>query len=205
MDLSGIWQAEFGSSFAIYRRYLYESAAAPLTPKAEEALAAVEESQNPAAACRLDLAPWVMATPGDVYELELHESQIILRDPELGLERVVNMSHRTHEATEQRTDQGDSVGWWEDDVLVVDTTHFADHRWGNGRGIPSGAQRHLVERFRLSEDRTSLTYDFVLEDPEFLSQAIDGSVRWQYAPSLLTRTPQPPCDPEVARRYLTED
>src|SRR5215510_12694137 len=50
---------------------------------------------------------------------------------------------------------GDSVGHWEGDVLVVDTTNFTDKTQFEG----SGEHLHVVERFsRLSDG--SLLYQF---------------------------------------------
>jgi hypothetical protein len=143
-----------------------------------------------------------MGVPTAVYEIELDENEVVLRSPEVGFERFVDMTSREHPSDRERTEQGHSVGWWETDTLVVDTARFADNIWGNGQGIPSGAQRHLVERFQLSGDGMSLTYGFVLDDAEYLTEAISGTVTWQYAPGL--QAAALPCDPEVARRYLTE-
>ncbi len=96
--------------------------------------------------------------------------------------------------------QGHSIGWWEGDVLVVDTTHFSDHRNGNARGIPSGSQKHLVERFELNPDRTSLTYRFELEDPEYLAAPVTGELVSTYRPDI-EFTPVP-CDVENAHRFV---
>jgi len=55
---------------------------------------------------------------------------------------------------------GYSVGRWDGDTLVVDTTNF------NGRaGVRgSGEQLHLVERFTRVDD-TTLLYEFTVDDP----------------------------------------
>ena len=59
------------------------------------------------------------------------------------------------------TFSGYSVGHWEGDTLVVDTTNFV--REGLFRF--SSAKMHLVERFKLDDDQT-LRYDFTITDPE---------------------------------------
>ena len=81
----------------------------------------------------------------------------------------------------ERTNQGHSIGSWEGEVLVVDTTLFADSRTGNLNGIPAGAQKHVVETYELSEDRTQLTIEFIVEDPEYMVEPMTGSVVWDYA------------------------
>jgi hypothetical protein len=97
---------------------------------------------------------------------------------------------------------GHSIGWWEDDVLVIDTAHFAEHRIGNAPGLPSGRQRHLIERFELTADRSGLTYASRVEDPEYLVEPMIGTLDLIYRPDLPFVSG--PCDPEIARRYLEE-
>ena len=90
-------------------------------------------------------------------------------------------------------------------MLVVDTTLFADHRVGNSfgsafaTGLPSGPRKHVVERYRLSEDRTRILIDFVVEDPEYLAAPITASAEWDYAPQ--QRLQRFGCTPEQARRF----
>ena len=80
---------------------------------------------------------------------------------------------------------------------MVDTTLFADFLNGNLRGITSGAQKHVVERYMLTEDHTQLTVDISWEDPEYLQQSATASVIWDHAPD---KTMMPfACDPQNAR------
>ena len=201
-SLSGTWQADVQSAVAVTRSYFDVSRVAQLTEAAREASVNAEESQNPLSSCRPVPAPWVMSVPTAAYEIDIAENEVVLRGSEVGFERVVDLTTRTHAPAVALTDQGHSVGWWETDVLVVDTRYFSENIWGNGRGVPSGAQRHLVERFELNDDGTSLSYSYDLEDPEYLIGRLSGSITWQHVPTL--QTTALPCDPEVARRYLTE-
>ena len=63
-------------------------------------------------------------------------------------------------------------------------------------------REHVVERFELSADRTTLTYRFRLEDPEYLAAAFEGSAVWDHRPDLPYTAEA--CDLENARRYLEE-
>jgi hypothetical protein len=96
--------------------------------------------------------------------------------------------------------QGHSIGWWDGDALVVDTTHFASSSVGHGRGLPSGPLKHVMERFALNEDRTALMYMFWVADPEYRSEPVTASVAFSHRPDLPWS--DEPCDPEVARRPL---
>jgi hypothetical protein len=73
---------------------------------------------------------------------------------------------------------GDSIGRWEGETLVVDTTNFVD---GNGYYGDAGGNfgwdrnLHLVERFRLL-DRETLLYEFDVDDPTAFSQPWAGEL-----------------------------
>jgi hypothetical protein len=55
---------------------------------------------------------------------------------------------------------GDSIGWWEGDTLVVETTHFPQSQQYAG----SWKDLKVTEKFkRVAEDR--LHYAFTIEDP----------------------------------------
>jgi len=74
--------------------------------------------------------------------------------------RVIPTDGRPHISQNIRQYQGDSVGHWEGNTLVVDTTNFTGLT--NFRG--SGEKLHLVERFTRSAGDTIL-YTITVEDP----------------------------------------
>jgi hypothetical protein len=70
-----------------------------------------------------------------------------------------------------------------------------------GVGLPSGSDKHLVERLELNAERTHLTYSFELEDPEYLDKPIKvGGMQWVYRPDL--EFEELPCDLDNARRFV---
>ncbi len=153
-----------------------------LTEKGEAGLAAYRDANFPAANCIPYAAPHLMALAPYRFEIDIQEDQVVIAAEFFNVVRTVYTDGRTHPENGERVNQGHSVGRWEGDVLVVDTTLFADDPSGNLRGIPSGAQKHVVERFRLSEDGTQLIIDFVAEDPEYLLEPTTGTSVWDYAP-----------------------
>ncbi len=68
---------------------------------------------------------------------------------------------------------GDSIGWWEEDTLVVETTNFTD------RPALSLATRDLkvVERFRRI-DADTLLYSFEVSDPNVWTEPWGGEYPW---------------------------
>lgn len=87
---------------------------------------------------------------------------VILFEGILGY-RQIFMDGRGHPEDADPTWLGHSIGWWEDDVLVVDTTGFNDRGW-TGLTHPRSEDFHVVERYR----RTSfgdMELEISLEDP----------------------------------------
>ena len=68
---------------------------------------------------------------------------------------------------------GDSVGRWEGDTLVVDTTNFTDKTQFQG----ASDKLHVVERFTRIDQKTIL-YRFTIEDPETWDRPWTGEYPW---------------------------
>ena len=77
---------------------------------------------------------------------------------------------RGHPAKREPTWLGDSVGRWEGDTLVVDTTGFNDRTWLNEEGAQHSDALHLVERIRLLQRGQYLEYKMTAEDPKTLAK-----------------------------------
>lgn len=61
---------------------------------------------------------------------------------------------------------GESIGHWENDTLVVDTTGFVnDHHWVDN-GIPASDALHVVERMRLLNKGATLEIQYAMTDPK---------------------------------------
>ena len=85
--------------------------------------------------------------------------------------RVVDMTRQAHLPNSIRLLTGDSIGRWDGDTLVVDTTNF--QKEGGFRG--ASANMHLVERFSRA-DATTLRYDFTVDDPATWTSAWTASI-----------------------------
>ncbi len=87
--------------------------------------------------------------------------------------RVVRIGGK-HVPPNIRSWMGDSIGWWEGDTLVVDTTNFTGKTQFNG----SNDQLHVVERIRRT-DANTLLYRFTIEDPSTWDRAWTGEYPWK--------------------------
>ena len=171
-----------------------------LTPAGAAGIDAFDsDTMTPGADCVPNSAPLLMIDP-DVKRIVQRENLIVIEGASGAAERRIHLNMDNHEQVPASV-QGYSIGRWEGDTLVVDTRRFSDHRIGNGYlGIPSGPQKHLVERLTISADGRSLLYRFELEDPQFLAEPVTGEVTWAYRPDLVF-SPLP-CSPDNARRFL---
>ncbi len=97
----------------------------------------------------------------------VHDARIIRLDSE-------------HAPQELRRWLGDSIGHWEGDTLVVDTTNFRDLTGLNG----GDENLYLVEHFSLM-DNGNLLYDFTVTDPTAWTVPWSGSYAWKRSDQLL--------------------
>ena len=86
--------------------------------------------------------------------------------------RIVRLNSE-HAPDDMRFLMGDSIGWWDGDTLVVDTTNFTRES-----GLFGATEHlHVVERFRRLDAQT-LLYSFTVDDPTVWTMAWRGEYAW---------------------------
>jgi len=78
--------------------------------------------------------------------------------------RIVPLDGRPHLPENMRLWQGDSVGHWEGDTLVIDTTNLNGKTWLNEGGEVVSYAEHVVERFTPAS-ATTFNYEATVTDP----------------------------------------
>jgi hypothetical protein len=86
--------------------------------------------------------------------------------------RIIPLN-RPHAPANVRKWMGDSVGHYEGDTLVVDTTNFTSKTRFRG----SSEHLHVVERFR-RVDQNTILYSFTVDDPQTWAQSWSGEYPW---------------------------
>ena len=190
--ISGVWLPRWDSFFAL------SNTPWPLTEQGRQFRDAPESAQNPLYKCVPFATPRIMVTPVRT-EIEVLSDRVLIRVDWLDVERAVYTDGREHPTDGRRTIQGHSIGYWEDDTLVMDTTLFNQDSMGE-TGLPSGPRRHIEERLSLGGDGESLSYEFVLEDLEYLLEPVSGRGVWDFRPELEASSVD--CDLGAARRDL---
>jgi hypothetical protein len=82
--------------------------------------------------------------------------------------RIIPLDNRPHQITNPNVHlfQGESVGHWEGDTLVVDTTNQNDKTWFDTSGHYKPQDVHVVERFTMTDSNT-IEYEATVTSAEF--------------------------------------
>lgn len=74
---------------------------------------------------------------------------------------------------------GESIGHWDGDALVVDTVGFVnDHHWLES-GIPLSDQTHMVERMTMLDGGKTLQIEYTISDPKDWEGEWKWTKRWK--------------------------
>jgi hypothetical protein len=205
--LEGVWRVDSTN----LERYAggsegYFNAKLQLTEKARAARSNYDEEsdQNPVSRCIGVPEPYitVLAT---IFPIEIsfdeEESTVSIRSGAFDYHQTVYLDGRAHPEDGDRTFSGHAIGWWEDDTLVVDTRLFTDHIDAYQIGVPSGDEKHVIERYRLIEGGTRIEVEFMLEDPEFIVGSLTDTREMIFSPQ--SEIAPFDCDPESAQQYLS--
>ena len=173
----------------------------PVTEQGREAMQNVDPAATPQKDCIPIAAPGLMFYPV-ANTITVEEDRVLMDVDWMETERVIHLDGRAHPPASETFLHGHSVGHWEGDTLVVDTANYSAHPMGLSTSLPGSTQKHLVERFEVSEDGRELIYSGIMEDPEYLREPVEWNGRWLYRPRMQHSNEQ--CDVEVARRFLDD-
>lgn len=176
----------------------------PLTDAGRAALAAVGERRETTWSDCIAPGPPSSIVQAVVTVIEVRGGVVTIDTDLLGVEarRVVRLGVE-HPDTLEPNWLGHSIGRWESATLVVDTIGFNAQKEGFGYGLPSSAEKHIVERFSLSDDGRRLVYQVTAEDPLYLAAPVVFIAELDHRPEL--QPTDSTCDLEAAQRYLSEE
>ena len=173
-DITGVWQfrgedewrANYGS---------FEFKPKPrLTPKAQAYLDAYIEASNlgerfgdPTALCYPPGMPRYMTRYGSLMMLQ-YPTAIYMVSRLNNDYRVIYLDGRERLPDGQldRNWHGESLGYWDGDTLVVETTGFIGENHLIQAGVLAGEQLKIVERYQMINDGNTLVIEFTFTDPE---------------------------------------
>src|SRR5436190_294047 len=147
-----------------------------LTPEAQKHFDAAAQATKDGKLYRNDIGlcwpagvPIMMTRVWPVSMIQLPTSIFMISELMNSL-RVVYTDGRQHTDPDiaVRSFNGESIGRWEGDTLVIDTTNFVDeHHWIQDRtGIPASDALHIVERIKMVNAGKTLEIEYTLTDPK---------------------------------------
>jgi hypothetical protein len=177
-DFSGVWAgpgfAHTGkdTDTATVRRYT-DANMAPLKPGGKELYRKYTGNvriDDPTAVCLPNGLTRQIPSPYAQQWIQTPTQLVILYEY-MHFFRVIPFGppNRPHAADIEPSYMGDSIAWWEDDTLVIDTVGL--HEWvldayhpEDGSSRWHSDQTHVVERLRFT-DATNASYDVTIDDP----------------------------------------
>ena len=192
-SLEGHWapnRAALGAAFGAMARF-------PITPEARTA----QQKLTADGLCFVEPVPF-LAVLDEMRSIQISKNEVVLHFENSGdhVLRTVHMNSK-HPANVKPSRHGHSIGQWEGDTLVIDTTAYEPNASGLGGNVPSSARKHTVERLTLTPERTRLRYEITVEDPVYLTKPATLTQQWDYRPDLKFSPRSEACDNEVAARY----
>ena len=162
-----------------------EDGRVPVTPEAMERRRIREAQVNDDPAF---ISPWdrciTRGVPGGFFPAGYNNAYQIVQTPGyvmihyemIHYARVIPTNGRSHLPSHVRLWDGDSVGRWEGNTLVVDITNYNGKGWiatngaaGRIRGVEQSDALHVVERFTLT-DQNTIDYQVTIEDQKVYSK-----------------------------------
>jgi hypothetical protein len=103
------------------------------------------------------------------FQIDYAGNEILMLFEYVHSTRLIHMDRRTHLPDAMRTYFGDSIGYWEGDTLVVETTNLNGKSWlALGGDFVSDAAT-VVERFSMP-DANTLAWEATITDPKVFTR-----------------------------------
>ena len=138
----------------------------PMQPWAAEKSRGMKNIDDPTVHCYMPGVPRVVGMP---FPLEIVQTpnKIVILYEAFRTYRIIPTDGKKVGGEAAPSYNGESVGHWEGDTLVVDVTNFNGKIWGPGQMRVTSDKYHVVERYTLQGD--TLVYQAVIEDPGVLT------------------------------------
>lgn len=147
-----------------------------LTEAAATKQASFDLLDNFSTRCEPAGMPRIMWYPHPYEFVDLGD-KLLLRTEMYDIVRTIHMSRSAPPDEAPYSPLGYSVGHWQGDQLVVNTTRI-NWNFFDTRGVPQSDAVEVHERFTLSEDQSRLDYHITTTDPETFTEPAIISGHW---------------------------
>ncbi len=163
-DLSGVW---YPDSLAYLTYIGADGTPIPMRPWANALLQhrqATKGFEDPDANCTLPGVPRIDAVPNPFKILQSPDEVVVLYEA-FSTFRQVFMDGRGLPEDPQPSWLGYSVGHWDGDALLIETSGFNDNTWLDNAGTPHSEALRVTERFH-RRDIGHLDIEITIDDPK---------------------------------------
>jgi len=131
-----------------------------------------------------------------IYIVQTPEKIVLINHGDNQVRHVyMNVPHSLHPAPSW---YGESVGRYEGDELVVDTTGFNDKTFlDDSYNVPHTTELHVGERFKLMDEGKTLQVSFTVDDPGAFNAPWSAMVRYRRATAAQPLTEEPCAEQSV--------
>lgn len=181
-DLSGYWNLPYVPNMA-----RGDEASVPYTPEGRAAYKNHDSKDDPTGFCLYPGVPRIMGSPYPMQIIQTPKAVYFLFEY-MDMWRTIYTDGRPHHAKVDSTFMGDSIGHWEGDTLIIDTTALNDRTWLDTAGHQHSNQLHVIEKLRRTGP-DSIAYQLTVDDPVMLTKP------WVHDRVLTTLKPTPGLPP----------
>jgi hypothetical protein len=184
-DLSGVWYIR------LYNRQINSTLGRvpPFTPHGKEEwdkrVAAEKEGRplaDASAYCWPHGTPRLMNSPYPIQIIQTQGQTTIVHEVAHNVRHIY--MDEPLPANPKPSFLGTSVGHWEGDTLVIETTGVDARTWIDEVGVIHGPKLHVVERIKKIEEGKALENLVKIEDPDFFKEPWFARITYAWRPDL---------------------
>lgn len=198
-DLSGIWRAAEGKYLQDITEDLREVPFQPWAAGLYKQRVAMLAKGRPTERCLPHGVPDAMMVRSGPWKIVQTPRVTLILFEEMNHYRQVFTDGRGFPKDPNPTWLGYSIGKWEGDTLVVDTTGFNDQTWLDDPGHPHSDAMHAIERFR-RRDFGHLEIDITIDDLKAYTAPWTVTARFDLLPD--TELIENLCDNEKDAQHM---
>jgi hypothetical protein len=198
IDITGPWRNDYKWHVTVND---LDPMPTPFTAEGKKLFDATQPWQDYSLRCVAPGLPRIFGAPYNMDIVDAGDFYLMLFI-EHNTPRRIWMDGRKPAADAPSTPMGFSVGHWEGDALVVETTHLSPG-WLDGSGLPmSGDGTRIVERYEFGKDRLTMDRTMTIYDPYYTQPLVRH--RYSARGKQIDLTEQLPCDPDSYYRDLEQ-
>jgi len=173
-DLTGNWafrgEQDWGQNYGVYEfkpHPTWTAKGQQIYDEYQEYAKAGRRFSEPTAECFPAGMPRLMTRYGSLMMLQ-YPTAIFMVSRLNNEYRAIWLDGRAREpeASRDYNWNGESIGHWEGDTLVVETTGFTDENHLIQQGVFTGDQLKVIERIQVINDGNTMVTEYIMTDPE---------------------------------------